>query len=139
MDKKKFILDFIKKQKLAVFSTVSSDYKSQSAVLEFGESEDLEIIFDTFSYARKCKNLKQNNNVSLVIGWDENITVQYEGEAYELEGEEKERYKQIYFRKNPEAQRWEAKEGMSYFKVVPKWIRYSDLNKNPWKIFEVIF
>lgn len=139
MDEKKLILDFIKKQKLAVLSTVTPQNSSQSAVLEFGETENLEIIFDTFSTARKYKNIKQNNNVSLVIGWDENITIQYEGKAEELLGEEKEKYKKKYFEKNPDAKRWENKPGMTYFKVIPTWIRYSDLNKNPWEIHEIIF
>ena len=72
-----------------------------------------------------------------MIGWDENITVQYEGEASELKGEEMNKYKEIYFEKNPRAKKWEEREGITYFKVVPKWIRYSDLNKNPWEIFEI--
>lgn len=139
MNQKKFILDFIKGQKLAVLSTVNSNSGSQSAVLEFGETDDLEIIFDTFSSARKYKNIKQNNKVSLVIGWDENITVQYEGKAEELLGEEKEKYKKKYFEKNPQAKRWAEKPGMTYFKVSPTWIRYSDLNKHPWEIHEITF
>jgi len=138
MDKSQ-ILDFVKKHKLAVLSTVSSENKSQSAVLEFGETDDFEIIFDTFSTARKYKNLKQNNNVSLVIGWDENITVQYEGTAEELKGEEAEKYKEIYWKKNPEARRWAEREGIVYFKVKPVWIRYSDLNRHPWEIHELEF
>lgn len=139
MDKRKLILDFIKKQNLAVLSTVTPENTSQSAVLELGETDDLEIIFDTFSSTRKYRNIKQNNNVSLVIGWDENITVQYEGLAEELLGEEKEKYKKIYFKKNPKAQRWENKPGMTYFKVKQTWIRYSDLNKHPWEIHEITF
>jgi len=139
VDKKKLIPDFIKKQKLAVLSTVTAENSSQSAVLEFGETDDLEIIFDTFSTARKYKNIKQNNKVSLVIGWDENITVQYEGLAEELFGEEREEYKKKYFKKNPHAKRWENKPRMTYFRVKPTWIRYSDLNKHPWEIHEITF
>lgn len=139
MGKFKIIRDFIKQQRIAVLSTVNSQGNPQSAVLEFGETDELEIIFDTFSSARKYKNLKQSNNVSLVIGWDNNITIQYEGEATELKDKELERYKKEYFRENPEAQRWESKKGMTYFKVRPTWIRYSDLNKSPWKIFEITF
>lgn len=139
MDKRKFILNFIKKNKLAVLSTVNVKNTSQSAVLEFGETDDLEIIFDTFSSARKYSNIKQNNNVSLVIGWDENITVQYEGLAKELTGDESMKYKEIYWKKNPEAKRWANKEGIVYFKVKPKWIRYSNLNKHPWEILEITF
>lgn len=136
---KKLILDFIRKQKIAVISTVDSSGKPESAVLEFGETENLEIIFDTFGTYRKYKNIQQNKNVSFVIGWDENITVQYEGEAYELSGEEMEVYKQTYFTKNPKAKKWETREDIKYFKVIPTWMRYSDLNVNPWKVVEHIF
>ncbi len=99
MDKKKILKEFLRKNKLAVLSTVSSG-KPQSAVLEFSETDDLEIVFDTLSTSRKYKNLKNDKNVSLVIGWDENVTVQYEGEANELSGAELEKCKNIYFEKN---------------------------------------
>lgn len=136
MDKKQIILDFIKKRKLAVISAVG-DNKPESAVLEFGETDDLEIVFDTFTSSRKYKNFQTNKNTSFVIGWDEDITVQYEGEAEEIRGEEAKKYKQAYWNKNPKAQRWGMREGITYFKVTPKWIRYSDLNKDPWYVFEI--
>jgi len=136
MDKKKIILDFIRKQKLAVLATVG-DVVPESSVLEFGETNNLEIILDMFVSSRKYKNMKKNPNVSLVIGWDENITIQYEGVAEELKRGKKVKYQQIYWMKNPTAKRWADKEGITYFKITPKWIRYSDLNNHPWKIFEI--
>lgn len=138
MNKKKIILDFIKKHKICVLSTISQN-KSESAVIEFGETEDLELIFDTFNTYRKYQNIQKNHNVSVVIGWDKNITVQYEGQAIELLGKELDKYKKIYFAKNPNAQRWEKFTETKHFKVVPTWIRYSDLRKQPWDVFEVKF
>lgn len=137
MDHKGRILDFIKKHKLTVIATVASDSKPESAVIEFGQTDDLELIFECFDKSRKCHNLKSNNNVSFVIGWDEQITVQYEGKAFELAGEEAEKYKNIYWDKNPDAKQWKDAEGVKFFKVVPKWARYTDLNKFPWEIFEI--
>lgn len=137
-NKKQIIREFISQQKLAVLSTINVQGNPQSAVLEFGDTDELELIFDTFRTARKYGNLQKNKNVSVVIGWDDNITVQYEGRAKELQGGELEKYKKEYFRKNPKAKRWETK-GVTYFKVTPTWIRYSDLNKNPWEIFEITF
>lgn len=139
MDKKKILRDFIKKNKLAVISTINSNGKPESAVLEFGDTDNLELIFDTFETARKYKNLQKNGDISFVIGWDENITVQYEGVAIELGGDDLKKYKEEYFAKNPDARRWETRQGIRYFKVIPSWIRYSDLNKDPWEIFEVDF
>jgi general stress protein 26 len=136
VDKKKIILEFIKKEKLAVLATVG-EITPESSVLEFGETDSLEIILDMFTASRKYKNMKANPNVSLVIGWDEDITIQYEGVAEELSGKEKTQHQEIYWKKNPKAKRWADREGITYFKITPKWIRYSDLNVHPWKIFEI--
>lgn len=136
-DKKKIILDFIKKHTLAVISTVGADHKPESAVLEFGETDELELIFDTFKSSRKYKKLQTNTYVAFVIGWDDDITVQYEGIAGEVVGEQASKYKKAYWAKNPKAERWESREGITYFKVTPTWIRYSDLTVDPWNIIEI--
>ncbi len=139
MDKKKIILDFIKKHKIAVIATVSPENKPEAAVVEFGETDDFELIFDADKDSRKMQNIRKNNYVAFVIGWDEDITIQYEGEAYEISDNELGDYKGMYFAKNPNAKKWEKVEGIKFFKVSPKWIRYSDLNKDPWDIFEIEF
>lgn len=139
MDKKRFVLDFIKKHQIAVISTVSPENKPEAAVIEFGETDDLELIFDALENSRKVQNIKHNKNVAFVIGWDEDITVQYEGKAFELSGSESERYKKIYISKNPKVKKWEQVKGIKFFKIVPTWLRYSDLNKDPWEVFEITF
>lgn len=139
VDKKRLVLDFIKKHKIGVIATVGADNKPEAAVIEFGETDDLELIFDAFENSRKIQNVKQNSRVAFVIGWDEDITIQYEGEAFELTGDELEKYQRIYLAKNPAVAKWIQTEGITFFKVIPKWIRYSDLNKDPWEIFEVKF
>jgi uncharacterized pyridoxamine 5'-phosphate oxidase family protein len=98
VDKKKIILEFIKKEKLAVLATVGETVP-ESSVLEFGETDNLEIILDMFTASLKYKNMKANPNVSLVIGWDEDITIQYEGIAEELSGKEKTQHQEIYWKK----------------------------------------
>ncbi|MBI4137031.1 pyridoxamine 5'-phosphate oxidase family protein [Candidatus Roizmanbacteria bacterium] len=137
MNDKHTILEFISHEKLAVIATVGTDSKPESAVLEFGQTDSLELIFDCFSSSRKYNNLQTNKNVAFVIGWDNNITVQYEGIATELTGSNATLYKETYWKKNPEAKRWDSREGITYFKVSPRWIRYSDLNADPWKVIEV--
>lgn len=139
VNKKKTILSFIKKHLIAVISTVNPQNNPESAVVEFGERDNLELIFDAFSNSRKVKNIRSNPNVTFVIGWDEDITVQYEGKAIELKGKDLNKYKEIYKKKNPNISKWEEVKGIVFLKVIPKWIRYSDLNKDPWEIFELNF
>ncbi len=136
-DTKEMLLRFIKKQKLAVISTVSSENKPDAAVIEFGVSDSLDIYFETFNTSRKYRNLQNNNNVCLVTGWDENITVQYHGMAQKVTADLSNVSQLAYWAKNEKAQKWEMREGVSYFKIVPYWIRYTDLNVEPWNVIEI--
>jgi pyridoxine/pyridoxamine 5'-phosphate oxidase len=114
---------------LGVISTVSNESKPGSALIGIAVSEDLEIVFDTVKTSRKYQNLLQNPAVALVIGWDNETTLQYEGIAIELTANEAMPYKEIYFEVYPDgrerAQTW---PDIVHFKITPKWIRYSDFN-----------
>ncbi|MEK7134613.1 MAG: pyridoxamine 5'-phosphate oxidase family protein [Patescibacteria group bacterium] len=135
--KKETIRRLINQSKLAVLSTVTLENISESAVVEISARDNLELIFDTLPTFRKYKNLNNNQNVSVVIGW-EPATIQYEGIATELTGDVLEEYKQIHFMKFPEAVKFE-KLGIKFFKIIPRWIRYTDVSRQPWEIFEVEF
>jgi general stress protein 26 len=130
------VLDFIKRHKLAVVSTSSKDGKPQSAVVEFGELDDLSIIIDTLTTSRKFKNLQANLKAAIVIGWDNDITVQIDADAVLLEGKELEIAKSAYFAKNARAKKWENRPDIVYFAFKPTWIRYSDVGHDPWLIKE---
>lgn len=127
-------MQFIKAQSLCVLSTIGEDGFPQSAVIGFGETENLEIIFGTDKNSRKYHNLQSNNNVSVVIGWVNGKTVQYEGIARELSLEEIDRYTAIYFKKNPSASKYHDDPNERYFIITPTWIRYTDISLDPWEI-----
>ena len=137
---KKFIYNFVHKQRIATLATVDHSNKPEASVIEFGDTPELEIIFDTLSKTyRKYKNLKKNPAVAMVIGWEDNITVQYEGTAREISGEEAEKYKNIFFEKTPEAKKWDINPEIRYFVVKPKFVRYADYDGKPYKIIELKF
>jgi hypothetical protein len=71
-----------------------------------------------------------------VIGGDEEITVQYEGEAEKLQVAKHQRYFDTYFESWPECRDHLQWPGIVHFMVRPKWIRYSDFNKNSFEISE---
>ena len=92
--KKKKILDFIKKERLGIISSINEEGKPESGVIAFAETDNLDLIFGTSCDFRKYENINNNQNVSFVIGWDE-ITIQYEGVAKEAKGEEFDKWKKI--------------------------------------------
>lgn len=127
---RQFIYSFIKQHKLAVASTLSNDNKPEAALVGIAISSDLEIIFDTIKTSRKYQNLLQNPSVALVIGWDNETTVQYEGVATELTGADAPHYKEIYFEVYPDGrERDQTWPDIVHFKITPKWIRYSNFNE----------
>jgi hypothetical protein len=122
------IFEFIRKRKLAVISSIGPEGEPQSALVGIAVSPELQIVFDTVKTSRKYPNLKADSRIAVVIGWEGEQTVQYEGLAVEPEGEELARAKQIYFAAWPsgvERQQW---PGIAYFLVRPRWMRYSDFD-----------
>ena len=134
MNKKLFLYKYIHKRTIGVLATISSDGQPEAAVMEFGDTKNLELIFDTQKTSRKYNNLKHNPHVEFVIGWENMTTVQYEGIAKELIGRELGKYKKIMFSKNADFAKWENIPEMTYFKVTPLWIRYSTMDQEPWEI-----
>jgi pyridoxine/pyridoxamine 5'-phosphate oxidase len=78
---KAFLYQFISRHKYAVLSTVTKENLPECALVGFAVTHDLKLIFDTTSTSRKYQNLIENPAIALVIGWDKERTVQYEGSA----------------------------------------------------------
>jgi len=131
----KFLYDFILRHKLAVIATVSDNNKSESALMGITVTKDLKIIFDTSSKSRKYLNLMSNPSISLVIGWDNEQTLQYEGIAKFPKNEELKKLKEIYFKTFPDGKEREKWVNITYVCVEPRWLRFSDYNE-PMKIEE---
>jgi general stress protein 26 len=130
------VFQFMKSERLAVLATVGDDGKPEAALMGFAVTPELEIIFDTVKSSRKYPNLKKNRRVAWVIGCATEITVQYEGLAEELAGEELAKYKKTYFATFPDGPARESWPGITYFVVRPKWVRYCDYDPRRRRIEE---
>lgn len=130
---------FISGCKLGVLSTIGGGGTPQSALVGIAVTPNLELIFDTVKSSRKYRNLVARSACSFVIGWRGEQTLQYEGEAAELQEPELTRYQSIYFKTWPECRSHLDWPGIVYFVVRPKWIRYSDFGQTPPLIQEFPF
>ena len=130
---------FLASQNLGVLATVTSNGLPESSVIGFAENDDFEILFGTFDHSRKAHNLKTNPRVALSVGWDRGITVQYEGEAQELTANDIEDCKRTILTKIPTAAKFVSAPQEKFYKIVPKWIRYSDWSHDPVEKFEIKF
>jgi len=137
---KTLVYQFIKQHLLGVVSTINSACKPEAALVGIAVTENLEIIFDTIKASRKYQNILQNPQVAVVIGWDNETTVQYEGKATVLgDDDEALRLKEIYFDAYPDGRdRAETWQGLVHIKMTPEWLRYSNYNE-PVVIEEMVF
>jgi hypothetical protein len=133
------IYSFMAGCRYGVVSSLSKDGLPQSALVGIATTEELEIIFDTLNSSRKYRNLIECPSCSLVLGWDGEQTVQYEGIATQLKEQELKRYQEIYFAFWPDGPLRASWPGIAYFVVRPRWIRYSDYDQSPPLIEEFAF
>jgi pyridoxine/pyridoxamine 5'-phosphate oxidase len=120
------LLQFLRKHRYAVQATTTADGAPQAAVIGIAVTDELELVFDTLGTTRKALNLRRDARIALVIGWDEEQTVQLEGRADEPSGSELARLKRAYFERFPDGPERETWPDITYFRVRPHWARYSD-------------
>ena len=127
------LLEFLRAHRLAVVATTASDGQPQAAVVGYGVSEAIEIVFDTLASTRKCENLRRDPRVAMVVGWDER-TLQIEGQADFPDGEELVRIRECYFAAYPDGRERLSWVGITHVRVRPTWLRYSDFATQPARV-----
>lgn len=130
---KEDIFNELNSNDVIVVSTNGSDGYPQSAVVGFGQTDELELIFGTHRTSRKAKNIQQNPKVSAVT-ITKKVTIQYEGTARLLSGEESETYANIYYKESPAAAKYKDEPNECYFLITPKWIRITNISQYPWDV-----
>jgi pyridoxine/pyridoxamine 5'-phosphate oxidase len=128
---------FLESHRWAVQASNGEEGTPQAAVVGFAVTERMEIVFDTVGDSRKARNLRRDPRVALVVGWDEEQTVQIEGDADEPTGTERERIRNAYFAKFPDGRERLSWPGITHFRVRPRWIRYSDFRGPEPRIVEI--
>src|SRR6266536_620305 len=121
---KHFIKDYLQRHKYCVIATVSAEGKPEAALVAFSESDNLEIIFGTSMDSRKFADILGNPNIAVVIGWEDQATMQYEGAARVLEDSEWAALSHKHLTKQPASANFQDSPDERYIAVTPKWIRY---------------
>jgi hypothetical protein len=133
------LLAFMRTQRLAVEASSSPEGAAQAALVGVAVTDAFEIVFDTLHTTRKAQNLRASPRVAFVLGgWEvgDERTVQFEGIADEPVGAELQRIKQAYFAVWTDGRSRESWPGLTYFRVRPTWVRFSDFNCAPPQIVE---
>lgn len=130
------LLRFLREHKLVVLSSVGPEGAPQAALVGYGVSDTLELVFDTLTSTRKYRNLRADSRAALVVSAGER-TVQLEGNVDFPEGAELERLKTVYFGPYPDGRERLAWPGITHGRVRLTWARLSDYTAEPPRIVEL--
>ena len=124
------VVGWLQKQRHGVVASIAADGAPQSAVVGIAVSPEGEVVFDTLLDTRKAQNLTARPRVSLTV-FEGEQTVQLDGVADRLEGAELARLQKVYFAAFPDGPERLAWPGISYWRITPKWVRWSDFGARP--------
>ena len=120
------VFDIVRRKRLAVVSTVHDSGAPEAALVGFALTERDEVVFDTLGSSRKAVNIASRPAAALVIGWENDISIQIEGVARRPQGDDLAYAKAAYFREWPDGRGRENWPDIAYIVVKPRWMRYAN-------------
>ena len=133
------LYEFIARHRYGVVATTHEDGSPESALVGIAVSPELEIYFDTVGETRKAKNLRRDQRISIVIGWENEQSVQIEGVADEPKDAGLAALKLVYYAAWPDGPSRESWPRITWFRVRPRWIRFSDFNRADGAVRQIEF
>ncbi len=127
------LLAYVRRHRLAVISTCTADGAPQGALVGIAATDSMELIFDTISTSRKHENLSRNRRVAVTFTGPDEQTLQLEGVAQPVSKSDPSDadYRETYLRVWPDGRDRLTWPNLSYWRIVPRWARYSDFNRGP--------
>ncbi len=120
------VFNIVRQKRFAVVSTVHESGAPEAALVGFALTPQNEIVFDTMGSSRKAVNLARRPAMAAVVGWDDNVTVQIEGDGRRPRGDDLAAAKAAYYRQWPDGRDRENWPDIAYIAIRPKWVRYAN-------------
>ena len=117
-----FIRQVLSANRFAVLATVSEGKPHSSFVAYTASGDSLQLIFATYRHTRKYANLKQNNQVSILIENSKDRSTEITvltatGKAFEVDATEGEALLQTHLRQHPELNDFLLSSDCAVFRV----------------------
>jgi len=129
--------EFLTRGNLAVMSTVSENGEPEAALINYGVTRELELIFETLQTSRKYENLRFNPHAALVMGFENECeTCQYEGIVDRPDEYELPPLLETYFAARPDALAHRGWPDLIYLRIRPCWLRISNYSLH-WRVEEI--
>lgn len=112
-----------------MIATVDPHGHPEAALVDIAALDDGLLLFDTMVDSRKVRNIRSNPRVAVVIGLDEEMCLQLEGNATVSSGEERLRYGEAYMSQFPGSRALD--EHFAVVSVRINWVRSYDASTHP--------
>ncbi len=134
------LLAYMRGHKLAVVSTVDALGRPQGALVGVGIADDFSITFDTVDASRKHANLLADPRTAVTFSGPGERTLQFEGMASAVSTTDPAGavWREAYYAAWPDGRERLAWEGLVYWRIEPRWLRFSDYDAGP-LIMEKVF
>lgn len=133
--KKAAFIAYIQETNCGVISTADKEHGPEAAFINLAVAPDFGIVFETLITSRKYRNLQTDPRAALVIGGHGRTTLQIEGLVDEPADVVRDDLVTLYYDACPQNTSHRNWPGLTYLRLRPRWIRYSDYG-HPWKVEE---
>lgn len=131
------LVAFVQRHAQAAIATVGADGVARSAVVEVAITEAAEIIFDTSVRDRDYQDILRTPQVAIVVGEHEPVTVQSEGTADVLAGDDLDRCLRVFFQQCPAGRGRARDPDIAYIRIRPLWVRLNDYRPESYGMQEI--
>jgi general stress protein 26 len=125
---------FVRAAATGVVATVDREGNPEAALVGLGITDACELVFDSEATARKIANIACNPRVAVVVGWDDDVSLQIEGVAEVLSGAAREEYGGVYEAQLPSSRA--LQDGFAVVRITPRWLRYYDARPQFFRVAE---
>src|SRR5215472_5077170 len=126
------LLAYMRSHTLAVIATIGPR-GPQGALVGVATTVDFGMVFDTVSDSRKHENLTRDPRICVTFSGPGEKTLQYEGHALAVSttAPADAIYREAYYAAWPEGRDRLEWPRLIYWRIVPRWARFSDFDRGP--------
>ncbi len=127
------LLAYMRGHRLAVVATVGRYGEPQAALVGVAVTDDFEIVFDTMDTSRKHANLTADPRAAVTFSGPGERTLQIEGVARAVSTSDvaDAAWREAYYAAWPNGRERLAWPGLAYWRIGPRWLRFSDYDAGP--------
>jgi general stress protein 26 len=120
------VVRFVRAHGDGVLSTLSPDGSPRAAYLTLAATDDGELVLDARATSRTVTNVRGDARVAVVVGGPDGVTLQTQGLAVVVQGDERRRCADVYRTAFPRFAASLADPSIVVVRVRPTWARLGD-------------